>query len=183
MIKECKKCGVILCDKNLELKCDRQCKQCKKKNLFCTYKYEDPELEAYSIIRRRYFSSVITYQRNHRIGPYKRKGECFKCGVILCDKNHYKSDGKASNTQCKHCRNNQKSCRLTYSEEISKKITNTKKKASATERCLSLTDTTIKNYLRHVGYNYHEVTPEMIEIKRKQLLIKRELRKQGLWVR
>jgi hypothetical protein len=183
MIKECKKCGVILCDKNLELKCDRQCKQCKKKNLFCTYKYEDPELEAYSIIRRRYFSSVITYQRNHRIGPYKRKGECFKCGVILCDKNHYKSDGKASNTQCKHCRNNQKSCRVSYPKDICKKITNTRQRNSAKLRVDALYDNVVKNYLRHVGYTTDVISPEMIEIKKKQLLIKRELRKQGVWVR
>lgn len=182
MIKKCNKCQVELSSKNLQYKTDNQCKQCSKGNLFCTYKYDDPVLEDLSIIKYRALNSLISYRRNNP-QLFKRKGVCFKCGVILCDKNHYKSDGKASNTQCKHCRNNQKSCRVTYLEEISKEITRTKVRASATERCLSLTDVTIKSYLRHVGYNYHEITPTMIEIKRKQLIIKRELKKQGLWVR
>jgi hypothetical protein len=182
MIKKCYKCEVELSSKNLQYKTDNQCRQCRQRSLFCKYKYDDPVLEDFSIIRYRVLNSIISYRRNN-FQLFKRKGVCFKCGVTLCDKNHYKSDGKASNTQCKHCRNNQKSCRVNYSEEISKKITNTKIRASAAKRCLSLTDVAIKNYLRHVGYNYHEITPTMIEIKRKQIIIKRKLKEQGIWVR
>lgn len=182
MIKKCNKCKVELSSKNLQRKTDNQCKQCIKGNLFCTYNYEDPVLENLSIVKYRALNSLISYRRNHQ-KSFKRKGVCFKCGVTLCDKNYYKTKGQVNNRQCKHCKNNQKSCRVSYSEEISKEITLINIRESARKRCLSLTDITIKSYLRHVGYNYHEVTLKMIEIKRKQLVIKRNLKNQGIWVR
>lgn len=176
MIKKCYKCQIELSNKNLQYKSDNQCRQCKRGSLFCTYTYDDPELELLAKNKSRALSSLINYRRHHQVS-LKRHNTCHKCGVTICDKNFH------SWKQCVHCMNNSKSCRVKYPDDISYKITRQKCSITAKNRSNELTDSAVKNLLRHVGYKSDEISSTMIEIKRKQVIIKRKLKNQGIWVR
>jgi hypothetical protein len=130
--------------------------------------------------------------------------ECTKCGVTLCEKNlireHY---SKKIRTICKQCKTNVRSCSYKYTTDIltilsrkkAREIANiiyhnkssTKKqqlsyrikfsKRNRKNRTMLLTDGYISTLLNsNFGLLYNEITPELIEVKRNQIILKRCLK-------
>jgi len=167
----CSKCGIIICDKNKAPQCVTKCKSCLNNYVkYCCYNYSDPILDELSIKNSKQINSIVGTRKRSNI-KIKRKGICFKCGVTICDKNKTYDN---SPTQCKHCQLKMKTCRIIYPLEINIKIS----KDAVRKRIIKLSDSVVKEYLYHNGFKRGTITPKMIEIKRKQLLIKRKLKNQ-----
>ena len=171
---ECITCGVTICAKNKHPKHNTKCRACAYKNKYVCYKYSDLVLETLSKKRNRAISITLG-NRKVQGTQVKRKGVCYKCGVIICDKN---KTFQNSPTQCKHCSTNVKSCKVIYPPDISKQITIQARKENKKNRLAKLPDGQIIEYLKHTGFKLEEISSKMIEIKRKQIIIERKLKNQ-----
>jgi hypothetical protein len=125
--------------------------------------------------------------------------ECIKCGVILCDKNEYKSrtyssGKKAKSSICKHCRAKSSFCYYNYEDpkieklslkrnkDIANQISWYKNGEAYRERDVlykkkltaDLHDKYITKVLLGDGYSKQEITPKLIESRRAQLKAYRE---------
>jgi len=203
----CNTCGVNLCDKNgfFEngiLRSKYTCVHCFRNVKYCKYVYEDPELEKIAKFNTNKRSSSIYFFRHIRNPdkPYKpfnknTKGICKKCGVTLCNKNEIYKNSVLLKVICKHCaRKGAKMCQYIYDDPKLEKLSREVNKKLCQKLARKNTKTERKNldqkYIRYlliadnkISLNYDQITPELIEIKKKELLIKRELKNQGLWVR
>ena len=130
--------------------------------------------------------------------------ECTKCGVTLCEKNWLlQHSSKKLRPDCKQCITNVISCSYKYTSDVltklsrkkARKIANiiyhnketTKKqqlsynikyaKINRKNRSMLLTDGYISTLLySNFGLLCKDITPEIIEVKRNQLILKRWLK-------
>lgn len=125
--------------------------------------------------------------------------ECIKCGVILCDKNEYKSrtyssGKKAKSSICKHCRNKSSFCYYNYenpeidklslkrNKDIARQVSWYKNGEMYRERDVlykkkltaDLHDKYITKLLLSDGYSKQEIVPELIESRRAEIKAYRE---------
>ena len=143
----------------------------------------------------------------------KKPENCIKCGIFLCTKNEifvYCNKRKRTYRQnvCRSCKTNGLSCRLTYDDSKLEALSLSRYNAITTrfsrqrhiekrklyQNLKSLVEREtldnryiIKSLLHSTKIKLFEsveqITPEIIEVKRKQLIVQRELKKQGIWVR
>ena len=162
--KECKKCGVILCDKNIFRIKARQCKQCATNSKSCKIiyddKYKDLVLKNANRIAARlnyikHIDKRLATCRRYRDNPMNKK-------IIAKAKKDYYN----RNTEL---------CKQRTKEWISNNITKHRERNNKAARnsTASLDDEYIKSRLRFIGITTDKITPELIEIKRKQLILKR----------
>jgi hypothetical protein len=226
----CKKCGVELIERNSRLSTyDKDsglyfvrstCNHCARKAKFCTYKYEDSELEkiaakqAMILHNKSYYKRIIKPKKEVCKILYVEPTECKQCGVELCDKNelYIVSEVNHKSAKCKTCTYDYKSCKVVYPnttlQELSKiknkrlnlklnkvrnpevykealKATFTKnkdkyaaiQKVYAHKQRVELGDVYVKRRIvSSFKFGVNNVTPELIEIKRKQLELIRTIK-------
>jgi len=104
---------------------------------------------------------------------------CIKCNVLLIDKNIF----SVKSLKCKHCRGGFKWCKLlntspetiVNNKRISRSIRNKKERESLTDYYLkSKIQSNIKKS-DNIKICFSEIPTELIEIKKKQLSLKREI--------
>jgi hypothetical protein len=143
--------------------------------------------------------------RNHTV--------CKKCNITLCEKNEmlyersYKGVKYSLNMgQCKACHSKTSFCKYKYEDPIlneyslieykrvAKKLHHFRNAETYKARSREFARNAILNisddYSRlcllshpYLDLKRSDITPEMIELHRKQLIVKRKLKKQGIWVR
>jgi hypothetical protein len=226
----CKKCGVELIEKNSRLSTyDKDsglyfvrsaCNHCARKATFCTFKYEDPQLEkiaakqAKILHNKSYYKRILKPKKEAVKIPYVEPTECKQCGVELCDKNelYIVSEVNHKSAKCNACTHKCRSCKVIYPnkklQELSKiknkqlnlklnkvrnpevykealKATFTKnkdkyaaiQKVYANKQRTELGDTYVKQRITSsFRLGVKEITPQLIEVKRKQLELIRTIK-------
>ena len=203
----CNTCGVNLCEKNgfFEngiLRSKYTCSHCLRNAKYCKYVYATQEQEKIAKLNTSKRSSSIYFVRHKKDPnkPYKPfnkdiKGICKKCGVTLCNKNEVYKNKLLLKVICKHCaRKGAKACQYIYddpkleklSREVNKRLSKEMAYKNTTRERKSLDEKYIRYLLTgdpKINLNYDQISPELIEIKRKQVRTIRELKNQGIWVR
>lgn len=136
---------------------------------------------------------------------------CKTCGIEICEKNKTTIKTKSKNyiaNSCMSCVKNRKFCSLHYESKELEKLSikrskqlskdkwkyynkakvisyKTVQKQKQKEVVTNLGDNYIKMLINreHDNFAYNKITPELINLKRKEVLIKRKLKTQGIWVR
>jgi len=142
----------------------------------------------------------------------KESLNCSRCGVKICDKNKYKINPKVSkyiSGMCKSCFINAKFCALHYeSKEL--EILSSKRSQNISKRMWQLKNPQkqkgiriqdkknqkkkVKEFDEHymkvlicreskLNLKVEDIPQKLIELKKKELVIKRNLKNQGIWVR
>jgi hypothetical protein len=174
---------------------EKKCKYCIRNAKWCRVEYSDPELRELSIRQRKllekrsYYKRVIGSRRAAIRILKKEPTVCRRCGSELSEKNECigLSKDKKRIDRCKHCRYGiEQFCKLSYStielEEFSI-LQNDKITAHlAIIARRNLDDNYIKILILNSiqGLSPEDITPNLIEIKKKQLIVKRKLKNQKL---
>ena len=135
---------------------------------------------------------------------------CKCCGIKICDKNKYAIDpGKYILNKCRACFKNTKFCVLHYdskelellssrmSQNISKRMwqlknpkhqqkIRTQEKENIKKKVKEFDERYIKNLIcreTKINLKVDDIPHELVELKKKELVIKRNLKNQGIWVR
>jgi hypothetical protein len=173
----------------------QKCKYCIRNANWCRVEYSDPELKKLSIRQRKLLEKrlhhkrvVVTRREANRVLK-KEPTECRTCGSQLTEKNECigLSKDKKRIDRCKHCRyGTGQFCKLSYPTiELEELCTFQNDKISAHLAAVArrnLDNAYIKTLILNSIQNLtpRSITPNLIDIKRKQIIIQRKIREQML---